>query len=66
MSETDYATIQQQLWETATAAQRRYSEAQGIASAEHLEELRQAAEFLTAATCSFHLKSMTSKKSPRH
>jgi len=68
MSEIDSVKIQQQfqLWETAIAAQRRYAEAQGCAPAKDLEKLRQEAEFLTAAASSFHLESMTSKKTSRH
>ena len=68
MSKIGSITIQQQLqlWEAASAAQRKYTEALGTASAKHLTELLKAAEFLTAAASSFHLESMTSKKSRRH
>lgn len=68
MSKTNPATIQRQLelWEAATAAQRRYAEAQGSASAERLEELRQQVEFLTSTASTYHLDSMSSDKQIRH
>ncbi|WP_410480279.1 hypothetical protein [Pseudomonas sp. DCA-1] len=68
MNKLDPETIQEQLelWEAATSAQRRYAEAQGTASAERLEELRQQAEFLTSAASSYHLDSMSSDKKIRH
>lgn len=68
MDTIDAETIKKQLemWEAATEAQRRYMEAQGKTSAARLEELRQVAEFLTAAASSYHLDSMSSTKQPRH
>ena len=68
MHTIDAETIRKQLemWEAATEAQRRYVEAQGRTSAARLEELRQEAEFLTAAASSYHLDSMSSTKQPRH
>ncbi|WP_432777734.1 hypothetical protein O4O02_29900 [Pseudomonas fortuita] len=68
MDTIEAETIKKQLemWEAATEAQRRYVEAQGRTSAARLEELRQVAEFLTAAASSYHLDSMSSTKQPRH
>ncbi|MBC3467254.1 hypothetical protein [Pseudomonas sp. RW10S2] len=68
MNKMDPATIQKQLelWEAATAAQRRYAEAQGKVSAERLGALRREAEFLTSAASGYHLESMMGNKQPRH
>lgn len=56
MDKIDAETIQKQLemWEAATAAQRRYVDAQGKTSAARLEELRKEAEFLTSAANAYH------------
>ncbi|CRN06145.1 hypothetical protein PYEL_19370 [Pseudomonas sp. URMO17WK12:I11] len=57
---------QLELWEAATAAQRRYAEAQGNVSVERLEALRQEAEFLTSAASAYHLDCMAAEKLVRH